>query len=45
MCADPAYELVAEDLRMAHAALTRILGEDSDEALLTEIFSRFCMGK
>ena len=44
---DEAYalELLAEDLRLAHAALGEITGEFGTEALLGEIFGRFCIGK
>ncbi len=38
-------ELLAEDLKTAHAALGEILGEVSSDALLGEIFSSFCIGK
>ena len=40
-----ALELLAEELRAAHRALGRILGEYDIEDLLGEIFSRFCIGK
>ncbi len=38
-------ELIAEDLRLAQAALDRITGEVTTDDLLGEIFSRFCIGK
>jgi tRNA modification GTPase len=38
-------ELVAEDLRLAHACLTEITGEYLPDDLLGEIFGRFCIGK
>lgn len=38
-------ELVAENLRLAHLALSRITGEFSADDLLGEIFSSFCIGK
>lgn len=38
-------ELVAEDLRRAHDALGEIVGEVTSDALLGEIFGRFCIGK
>lgn len=41
----PQQELVAEELRRAQAALSRIVGEFSADELLGEIFSRFCIGK
>jgi tRNA modification GTPase len=40
-----AFELFAEELRLAQRALGRITGEFDAEALLGEIFSRFCIGK
>ncbi|HEX5755980.1 MAG TPA: tRNA uridine-5-carboxymethylaminomethyl(34) synthesis GTPase MnmE [Arenimonas sp.] len=39
------WELLAEELRLAHAALAGITGEFSADELLGEIFSRFCVGK
>ena len=41
----PALELVAEELRLAQAALSAISGEFTSDDLLGEIFSRFCIGK
>lgn len=38
-------ELVAEELQLAQAALSRITGEFTPDDLLGEIFSRFCIGK
>jgi tRNA modification GTPase len=38
-------ELFAEELRLAHRALMSITGEFSADALLGEIFQRFCLGK
>lgn len=38
-------DLLAVDVRAALRALGEITGEDIDEAVLTEIFSRFCIGK
>lgn len=38
-------ELMAEELRLAHAALGGITGEFTPDDLLGEIFSRFCIGK
>jgi tRNA modification GTPase len=43
--ADAALELVAEELRSAHDALGEITGRFSADALLGEIFGRFCLGK
>ena len=40
-----AYELIAEELRLAQAALGRITGEVTADDLLGAIFSRFCIGK
>ncbi|MEM8768762.1 MAG: tRNA uridine-5-carboxymethylaminomethyl(34) synthesis GTPase MnmE [Pseudomonadota bacterium] len=38
-------ELIAEELKAAHAALGEIVGELTSDALLGEIFSTFCIGK
>ncbi|AIN47043.1 tRNA uridine-5-carboxymethylaminomethyl(34) synthesis GTPase MnmE [Candidatus Palibaumannia cicadellinicola] len=38
-------ELLAEDLRLAHKALSEITGKFSSDDLLTMIFSSFCLGK
>ncbi len=43
--ADAALDLLAEELRLAHDALGEITGAFSSDALLGEIFSRFCIGK
>ena len=43
--AKPPLELYAEELRLAHLALTAIVGEFSSDDLLGAIFSRFCIGK
>ena len=40
-----AGELLAEELRLAHAALTAITGDFSSDDLLGRIFSEFCIGK
>ena len=40
-----AFELFAENLRLAQNALSRITGEFGAEDLLGEIFSTFCIGK
>lgn len=37
--------LVAEHLRIAHQALARALGIDATEAMLDQLFGRFCIGK
>jgi tRNA modification GTPase len=42
---DGALDLLAEELRLAHRRLGEITGEFSNEDLLGEIFSRFCIGK
>ena len=39
------WELLAEELRLAHAALSGITGDFTADDLLGEIFSRFCVGK
>ncbi len=39
------FELLAFDLRLAIEALEEILGRVTNEDLLAEIFSRFCIGK
>jgi tRNA modification GTPase len=38
-------DVLATDVRVAARALGNVTGEDLDESLLTEIFSRFCIGK
>lgn len=38
-------ELYAEDLRRAYLALGEITGETASDAVINEIFSRFCVGK
>lgn len=38
-------EILAEELRYAHTALSSIVGEFSADELLGEIFSKFCIGK
>ena len=40
-----AGELLADDLRRAHDQLGEIVGTVTSDALLGEIFSRFCIGK
>jgi tRNA modification GTPase len=40
-----AFELMAEELKLAQRALGRITGEVSPDDLLGQIFSRFCIGK
>jgi tRNA modification GTPase len=43
--ADAALDLLAEELRLGHHALGEITGRWSADALLGEIFGRFCIGK
>jgi tRNA modification GTPase len=43
--ADAALDLLAEELRLAHDALGEITGAFTSDALLGEIFGRFCIGK
>jgi tRNA modification GTPase len=43
--AKQAFDLQAEELRLAHRELGRITGAVSADDLLGEIFSRFCIGK
>jgi len=40
-----AADLIAEELRLAHEALGSIVGRVTPDALLGEIFGRFCIGK
>jgi len=40
-----AFELFADDLRMAQISLSEITGEVTSDDLLGEIFSSFCIGK
>ncbi|MFN0186563.1 MAG: tRNA uridine-5-carboxymethylaminomethyl(34) synthesis GTPase MnmE [Aquabacterium sp.] len=42
---EAAFELLAEELRAAHDALGDIVGRQSADDLLGEIFGRFCIGK
>ena len=42
---DSALDLFAEDLRLAHDALSEITGAFSSDDLLGEIFGNFCIGK
>ena len=41
----PALDLMAEECRLAHQALSSLTGEFSADDLLGEIFSSFCIGK
>ena len=38
-------DLAATDLQAAQAALSEITGDNADEKLLDNVFSRFCVGK
>ncbi len=42
---DGALDLFAEELRLAHDALSEITGAFSSDDLLGEIFAGFCIGK
>jgi tRNA modification GTPase len=42
---DPALDLLAEELRLAHDALGAITGRFTPDDLLGEIFGKFCIGK
>jgi len=42
---NPALELLAEELRLAHDSLGEITGQFSADDLLGEIFTNFCIGK
>ena len=39
------YDICADDIRAAMAALGSLCGRETSEDVLTEIFSRFCVGK
>ncbi len=39
------FDFSAEELRLAHVALSSILGQNSTKELLDEIFNSFCIGK
>ena len=39
------YDICADDIREALAALGTLCGRQAREDVLTEIFSRFCVGK
>jgi tRNA modification GTPase len=43
--ASPALDLLAEELRSAHDALSEITGQFTSDDLLGEIFQGFCIGK
>ena len=42
---DCKYDILAEDMRNAHVALSSILGQNPTEELLNKIFTNFCIGK
>ena len=42
---DAALDLFAEELRLAHDALSEITGAFTADDLLGEIFGKFCIGK
>ena len=42
---DSKYDILAEDMRNAHIALSSILGQNPTEELLNKIFTSFCIGK
>ncbi|MFM7801326.1 MAG: tRNA uridine-5-carboxymethylaminomethyl(34) synthesis GTPase MnmE, partial [Limnohabitans sp.] len=41
----PALDILAEEFRLAHQALSTLTGKFTPDDLLGEIFSRFCIGK
>ena len=45
LAANPALDLLAEDLRQAQLHLSDITGQFTPDDLLGEIFSKFCIGK
>ena len=45
VASDAALDLFAEDLRLAHDALSEITGAFTADDLLGEIFGKFCIGK
>ena len=42
---DFTLDILAEELRLSHMAISSILGQNPTEDLLTEIFTSFCIGK
>ena len=42
---DCKYDILAEEMRNAHVALSSILGQNPTEELLNKIFTSFCIGK
>ena len=45
LVSEGAFDLLAEELRLSHLAISAILGQNPTEDLLTEIFDSFCIGK
>jgi tRNA modification GTPase len=39
------YDICADDIRAAMSALGSLCGRETSEDVITEIFSRFCVGK
>ena len=42
---DMPEDFLSIDLMSAYSSLGRIIGEEVDDDLVNEIFSKFCMGK
>jgi tRNA modification GTPase len=42
---EKSLDILAEELRLSHIAISSILGQNPTEDLLTEIFASFCIGK
>ena len=42
---EKSLDILAEELRLSHMAISSILGQNPTEDLLTEIFTSFCIGK
>jgi tRNA modification GTPase len=45
LVSEGAFDLLAEELRLSHLAISAIIGQNPTEDLLTEIFASFCIGK
>ena len=39
------FEMIAQDIQEAYANLSEIVGDTSDEAVIDEMFKKFCVGK
>lgn len=39
------YEMIASDIEEAYQNLSEIIGDTTDEAVISEMFSKFCVGK